>query len=368
MPSIVTRSALTRTLERAMARSYARLREDQELEAGQNLPKSYLLESDGHDPEAILSSSGAKLTVEPTRDRTLFRLKGRKKHRGQQDPLFYLDAIHERFWTLHTFARSEIADAFVNDLVDSPRSGLDFLWLPRGSMEQLGDGGPLRAFSLRYKGQFTSQDSERTPIKAMSMRLWGRSAGYVLDTFRQDELLQHAMSLTSVRIRRGNGEDFAIDDVTHQGKFTARGTSVSMHYSILRQVQETYLNMLTAIERHRKQTVTEEGAMRVEGEPLTIVFSREIEDMDSFLQNLLASRKPFRLWGLWRFVEPNFAKVAAIDLHSGSEVDLEVTPEWIRVFLSETSCGNSVLRLLANFQHHFDSGTTLEVPDHETIV
>ncbi len=368
LPSILTRSALTRVLERAMARSYEKLREELELEVGQNLPKSYVLEADGRTPESIVAPSNAKIKLEPTRDTTLFRLRVRRDRGAAQDQLFYLDIIHDRFWTLHTLAKSEVSDAFVSDLVDAPRSGLDYLWLPRGMMEGLGDGGPLRGFSLKYRSQFENQDSDEVPIESMSMRLWGKSAGYVLDTLNRDEFLQHAVSLTSVGIRRGNGRDFAIDDVTHQGKFTTRGTAVSIHFQIMNQVQKTYLSMLKAIEECRALTVTEEGGTRLEGEPLTIVFSREIERIEDFLMSIFSSRKPFRLWGLWRFIEPEFAKVAAVDLHSGSRVDLEVSPEWMRLFLHQDSCGNTALRLLANLQHHLDSGTRLEVPGHETIV
>lgn len=351
-----------------MARSYAKLREELELEVGQNLPKSYILEADGRAPRDLVGPRNSKVMVEATRDETFFRLRAPGIGKKAQDRLYYLDTFHERFWVLHTLARSEVSDPFVNALVETPRSGLDHLWIPRGEMEGLSNGKPLRGFSLRFRTQFEDTGAEAAPIESMSMRLWGTSSSHVLETLKADQLLQHSVSLTSVGVRRGDRENFAIDDVTHHGKFTTRGTSAALHFRLLNQIEERYLSMLAAIEDRRTRFTTEEGGVRFEGEPLTIDFPIDVEDIEEFLENLLSSRKPFRLWGLSRFLETNFAKVTAIDLHSGSSLELEISPNWMRVFLREDACGNVALRLLVNLQHYLDSRTRLEVPGYGTIV
>ena len=49
--------------------------------------------------------------------------------------------------------------------------------------------------------------------------------------------------------------------------------------------------------------------------------------------------------------------VPAVDLHDGSVINFEITPEAMRIYLSRGSCGNTVMRLLANMQIHYDVRT-----------
>ena len=105
----------------------------------------------------------------------------------------------------------------------------------------------------------------------------------------------------------------------------------------------------------------------MEGAPLTIVLSKRIDELDYFLNGLFSSKKPFRLWGLRKPLEPDYVKVCAIDLHNGDKIDFEITPEWLRIYLPAKACGNTVLRLITNIQRYYDSDAYLE-GEHGRIV
>jgi hypothetical protein len=93
---------------------------------------------------------------------------------------------------------------------------------------------------------------------------------------------------------------------------------------------------------------------RIAGGPITVKFSRPIENIEHFMTELLSSKHPYRLWGVPE-LDDDWARVDAVDLHIGSRIGIEVGQDWMRVYLSPETCGNTVARLVANLQHTFDS-------------
>ena len=54
------------------------------------------------------------------------------------------------------------------------------------------------------------------------------------------------------------------------------------------------------------------------------------------------------------------AEVEAVDLHVGQTLQLDIGSRWMRVYLYEGACGNTVARLISNLQHRFDGALTLK--------
>lgn len=108
---------------------------------------------------------------------------------------------------------------------------------------------------------------------------------------------------------------------------------------------------------------TTRGRRTTFGSPITLRFSRPIPDLDYFLEQLFSAREPFRLWGLPRRFGENLAEVEAVDLHVGQRLRFDVAAEWMRVYLFKGGCGNTVARLAANLQRHFDGA--LSIGDQE---
>ena len=104
------------------------------------------------------------------------------------------------------------------------------------------------------------------------------------------------------------------------------------------------------------------GGASFTGMPIGIRFSRQIDDLPGFCEELFSSRAPFRLWGR-PVVTDNGASVEAVDLHVGERLGIEVGRDWMRVYLHAGSCGNTVARLVSNLQTRFDGALSLTHPD-----
>lgn len=358
------RRELTQYLEDRLTKTYERLKEGKELE--QSLLKTYIIESNLPAISNIPVVSGYSRDILTTEDNTLFILNVHNK-RGRAT--FYIDTLNPRFWFFHTVNKSEFTDSFINKFVTSPVNRLDFPWFPIQFLEERGREERFRGFSLRYDDKFIEGDEDVVPIKTLSMKLWGNTAPKVLDILRQDSELKHAIALSGVGIKHFiNHEDYVINDITFQGKFTARGTSIDSHFYVLQKVQKTYEEKVNLIEDNSITISSTEMGFKFSGQPMAIMLKKEIEDLKSFLDQLLSSKSPFRLWGVSKFLEKDFVKINAVDLHTGHELNLEAAPEWIRIYLPQGSCGNTVLRLLTNIQHYYDSDAILEGGENERII
>ncbi len=104
-----------------------------------------------------------------------------------------------------------------------------------------------------------------------------------------------------------------------------------------------------------------DGGGHAQGGPVVIRFSRRITDLERFAATLFSSRQPFRLWGVPE-LHDDTVEVEAVDLHVGQCLPIDIGPDWLRVYLREGSCGNTVARLITNLQHSFDGALRLEDP------
>lgn len=97
-----------------------------------------------------------------------------------------------------------------------------------------------------------------------------------------------------------------------------------------------------------------EGAI-FSGRVLTMGFKRRITDLDHFVAGLFSCKDPFRLWAVPKFVGKDFVEAEAVDLHIGEQIRLDITPDWLRLYLPSRACGNTIARLFANLQHRYDA-------------
>ncbi|MHA1887138.1 MAG: hypothetical protein ACTSX0_03875 [Promethearchaeota archaeon] len=361
---ITNRKELSEHLESVMTSSQERLEEEGELDYNQFLLKTYLIESSVSDLREIKSPDGYNIQIQQTDDITLHILKVRK---NSKTATFYVDTVNPRYWLIHGVGSYKFTNPFIRKYVTSVMSGLDHLWLPNNFMMELSKKDDFRGFSLKYDEEFSFIDDKK-PVENLSMKLWGGAAPHVLQALKRDKDLKNTIAISGIGIKHSANGGFAIDDVTAWGKFTAKGTSIDDHYFVVKDVQTRYSEKINLIENAWLDYSKDNIGIRFSGEPLTIIFNKKIENIPDFINELLASRKPFRLWGLHKILNDYFAKVVGIDLHTGHKINLDITNEWIRIYLPKGSCGNTILRLLTNIQHHYDSEATLESGEHGRII
>lgn len=379
-PKIKNRKELHQFLEEATARTYELEREYQWLEEDINMVKSYIIES--HKSLSDLSVTKYKTKISKTDDPTLFIVKFKKKDVKKFSTL-YVDTINERFWTIHTVDKSAVVDPFI-DKIAKNEIKKDYVWFPSQYMEQFKEKGIPRGITIQYTEAMKLDKDER--IGNLSMKLWGLSAGDVLELFRKlssirsllqgtsdrqldyilgvCEGLSHSSPVSGIGIKyvvENDEEYYVLDDIMHKGKFTARGgNSIDGHLYLLRDAKKDYAATIEYIEEEVALRYTKANFLNVSGHPITIVLSRPIEDIAAFSQEIISCRNPFRFLGFPRYESEDFVAITGVDLHTGGKLNLEISPGWMRLYLPKGSCGNTIARFYSLIQHNYDSNATLE--------
>ncbi len=207
---IETRRDLYNLLEIRMKKTYEKLKEDQELELGENLLKTYVVESTLDSIYSLQKVDGFKIKIDKTRDETLYVMRIYKEDKPHST--FYVDISDQRFWIFHTLSRSERTDQFMSKFVFSVSNNLDFPWFDTYFLETLVKDEIFRGFTLKFEEKIVN-DGE-IPIKSLSMKLWGEAAPRILEALRGDTNLRYSTALSGVGLKHvfdSNG-DFIIED------------------------------------------------------------------------------------------------------------------------------------------------------------
>lgn len=369
-----------------MNKTYATLSDSQELEAETSLVKTYLLEahlaenSTPAETENLLRSNfvkevlGAKShpKIHLSQDASLFCAESTVGAGGRTERvLFYVDCSNPRFWLLHSMNSSRCVDRVITALSSSTQD-LDRAWIPAELLEKASGYGAFRGLNLDYDRRIIPDvdfEAPNAPVEFLKMQLWGNKAADVLQILRQKEGFPHETTLAKVKVKfwlsQEGDDEFSIDDIKYNGKITARGTSFQSHITLVSDIYRHYTDLIRRVEHRFSMTHhVSEGRLSLSGEPINLTFSRPIGNLKVFTEKLFSCTEPFRLWGVPVQLSDEFWRVSAVDLHVGSRINFEIAPKFIRIYLPAGSCGNSVLRIYTNLQHHYDA--LLEATDGES--
>jgi len=378
-------------LQQVMSHAYTDLEERQQLEAETSLLKTYLVEAHSEnsthgDIRALLRGAfgqeglgeRSESHIHETEEEFFYSVDVKWATNSAE---FYVDASDQRFWLLHSVSKSTAADRILQRVIAND-SHLDTAWLPMQLLEQVAAMGLFRGLGLDFdRREVPDVDFEApdAPVEYLKMQLWGNRAREVLNTLRETHAFADATTLSKVRVkhwldRAVDQDSFTLDDVKWDGKITARGTSFPSHINLVTSVYRTYAEKVKGFEERfslRYEAAQMANARRshytVSGEPFNITFSRPIADMEKFLDSVFSGAEPFRLWGAPVSLGRNYFRVTALDLHVTHRITFEITPDFMRVYLVDGSCGNSIARLYTNLQHYYDSGVTLKSGEGDTL-
>jgi len=157
---------------------------------------------------------------------------------------------------------------------------------------------------------------------------------------------------------------YIIDELNEQGRFKAAGNSINLHNQTVSQFLYSYRSFILDIERAARirSHGHGEGGGSLEGDPLVLEFPKPLRSFKTFVKELVSCRTPLKIWGIVEEVRSDFVQVEAVDLHTSSRLRLDITPEYLRIYLGPEACGNTVARLLRNLQSHVDSTIKLHIP------
>lgn len=216
-------------------------------------------------------------------------------------------------------------------------------------------GNKFRGFGLKYEDIFTEKEVD-IPVAELRMTVHGSSSIDALNALKKVRKLRPSISYSMVSVKRGNYREYVIQELTYSGRFVGRGgTSIDDYISLIEMSRKMYRNTIENIERSSIGVKKVEGRTLIEGNAFDFILEREIPNISTFIEHLLSSTKPFRLWGLKNRIFEDYYQVVCVDLHTGDLLNLEVSPNLIRVYLPKNACGNTVLRLFTNLQHYYDS-------------
>lgn len=358
--NIQSRRDLFEHFEYTVEGTYDELVDDQELQPGQTMLKTFLIESNVT-PEELRE----RVDIAEARE-VDFDLHELVIRRNGSEHIFFLDSSDSRFWTLYTIEESEDAKNVVGDIVSGVRNGLDYTWIPIEQQRDIMDMGEFRDVGVSYEAdEVFSPDyiEDRLDFGDLSVQSSGRGTSTLFDILDSQEELSSFLSLSAVGIKREIAGSFVLERVTHNGRFTTSGgDSIQLHLDTVDEIKDRYADLLQRIEEyHRISYESKEHGTGIDGAPLVIEFDNEIEDVRAFVENVIAAKNPLRLWGAKTKLGDQYWKVKGVDLHNNDKYTMEVSPEWIRLYLGEEACGNTALRIYSNLQRHYDSNAVMEV-------
>jgi hypothetical protein len=387
---IKNRKEMAQYLDHRMTKSYTELLKDQKLEVDTSLVKTYLVEahvrsngeksSPHREIHKLLQDivktcrfvSAGKGNVSETEEECFFQIRFPTRH--EKELILFVDSSDARFWLIHSMDSSAILDEILNKMILTTHR-VDRAWIPIQLLEEMTKYGSFRGLGLSYDRREipdTDVELEGPGVEFMKMQLWGTNAKRVLEILRKEDAFPHETTLSKVKIKfwsdGKNSDKFTLDDIKYNGKITARGTSFESHLTLTHGLYKKYSKEIKRIERSYsiRHKVDQKGHT-IEGHPINLFFLSGIKNIDEFLKHVFDCAFPFKLWGAPVGLAEGYYRVKAVDLHVGSLVDFEITPEFIRVYLPAGACGNTISRLYTNFQHYYDAKVRISAGDDEPL-
>jgi hypothetical protein len=282
----------------------------------------------------------------------------------EESDCFWVDQLDPRFWSFHTNMPVAPASRYLRQHVGS-RHDLDWVWLPSDHLRTVWPDAHTRGLRSRFEGQLLGGSGALDDVR---LKLTGRSVEFVLDYLSQNPEIRSAVPFDGVEVALDDPDlGILTEAVDRMGRFAVSGNSLEFHVQFVETVIGRYRKLVELCEKKAltwtglDRSHTESGG-RMSGVPIVINFSRPINDIENFVDFLFSSREPFRLWGTPR-MEDGIVQLAAVDLHVGGLLRIDVGSKWLRVYLPDGGCGNSIVRLASNLQHRFDA--TLAFADSE---
>lgn len=392
------------SFQAAMSGAHDTLRAFWHFEKGQNLPKSYLIEF--HPNESCDHQWGADHVfaalkratkhyggqLGKTEDDGLFWLRHSDASKGQAD--FIVDCLNPRFLIFHTLSNVEYSDRFIVNKLTQYQPGFDLFWFPVSLLERTETRERINAWEAQFLplidsdllpqgesdsrtglSQDESEASEdedndfdqfiaKPPRRLLKRTNVGWEHQHAFEAYKklkeQPELLPD-MPLSAVLAERSDEDatSFARARITSHGKITGRGPDFASYLQIVSRTLDDYAEVVQGLESKYWLTLDaqqreESIAIRVKGEPFCIRFAREI-DVKRLVGLMFNCSRPFRLMGEVEALDNDYFAVEAVDLHVNQPVGFEIAPTFMRIYLYEGTCGNTLVRIIRSLQHSIDS-------------
>lgn len=370
---IKNRKELNELFDSVFLKTHRDIKQRQKFSYEDTLPKSYIVEFNTGDKKISQASEEIKrealfktleeikldidIEIYKTDDPSLTYIKTKKLE-------FFLDSLDSRFLFFHTLAKSNDSNNFIFQRLIKNGHHFDSAWLTVQFLEKLAiSGGDIEGWDARFNPipdveaiEQPSYMKQRVSVSIDEPNSWGKYERNKIVNFFEE------LPLDTLRVRHITEDGLvARARVQSDGKLTGRGTSFQEYMNIAIDVKNSYKKTITELEdKYSIRFFQKEGGIGMRGEPFVITFSKKIERFEDLIKAMFSCALPFRLFGTPQKIKEDYYIVNAVDLHIASKVYFEITPTFMRIYLPDNTCGNTIARIVRSLQHMVDSNLTSE--------
>jgi hypothetical protein len=384
----------------AMAGAAQSMRSMWQLGKDQNLPKSYLVEFHPKHENTACTWSTEKLfttllnvsdslgiSVRVTDDDSLFYLSHSDNSHSTE---FIIDALNPRFLAFHTLSNAKETDRFILERLIHQSNEFDSFWLPVTLLEAIEQREKVTGWEATFEPllddlQISNQTEDEESVDGIEEEFPEEMVELDQDvpvsipthtSLRINILKQNAMATYYGLQKTGILPDIPLSSILAErfdpdlstaararikwnGKITGRGTDFSSYLQIVNGTIDNYAGTVYSLESRywlALDPISTEysSGFKFKGEPFSIEFSSEI-NVESVLSGMFNCRAPFRLMGEPEKVSEGYYVIDAIDLHVDQPMSIELTSTFMRLYLYQGTCGNTIVRILRSLQHFIDA-------------
>jgi hypothetical protein len=310
--------------------------------------------------ERTITQVGGQLT--PTADPSLYLLSFQVETQTRAEEAgFWLDIAHPRFWLLHSKSNAKPAQQALRAAI-SATPHLDRGWLPRSRLRHVQHA--FRPFGFRlgfderpfYRGEDVIELQE--PTHKLNVEHAGVGAESVYDLLQGSDVTKRAMAVSEVAFWERSPSGTQLLRLSREGRLRSVGSSLETHLQAARSLLRSYESFVLSLESTfglRLDESPEHGVV-LEGQPMSLDVQKPAGfEFKRLVERLVSGVEPFRLLGSVDWVQEDLAWVDAIDLHTDTPVRLDMTPDWLRLYLGRGLCGNTLARFATNLQRSYNA-------------
>jgi hypothetical protein len=363
-------------LDTRMNKTYEQLKDSKHVEYGNNYVKSFILECDWDNKNSTLDEEKEYLqnllTFVPKnkRQKRLDAIIYETAQKGfyiaewlQKDTKLslYIDTISDenrRFWRTYSTSKANLIDNTLEKLVNS-KPNLDRIWLWSGFLRNIQKQGISRGFRFEHDDSiFKGEESNSYNNDGFNLNFSGseEETENIFKLISENATKNSSLANVELKYVLNESNEFSLEHLYFNGKFTTRGTSFNAHREILQKLQKKYSEKIQEIEdNYIIKYETSNDNWYLSGEPIIFKLSNcLISDINLFCDKIFSGKPPFRLFGIPRETLSSEGRtVLATDFHNGGKLFFEIYPDIICMYLSSGACGNTAIRFFTNLQRHF---------------
>ncbi|TDM04695.1 hypothetical protein [Macrococcus carouselicus] len=283
---------------------------------------------------------------------------------------YYFDISNSRFWKMHSLDYAKNTDRVQNTLLQQRE--MDNIWLPSAFMYSTENRlGELYSLGISFKDILKEEKNSNierflNETNDLNLHLSKKMAKPIIKSLLNENFKRELSIKTIGLLTSDENDEFIVDTLKYNGKFTARGNSFSMHINNVNNILDNYMGKISVLENDYPLQLK---GKKIDGNFLVIKLASEV-NIDKFIEKMCDGTKPFRLWATPYKIRENVVRIKAIDTHMGNyskrlNININTSKKTLIIELLPESCGNSIARLITNINLFVDASANLTVGDKQ---